>query len=141
MSEPSIIIDTGPLVASLVKDEEHHDWASHLIADLPAPLITSEPVITETCFLLHRKKLSLDSLFLLFERESLIMAYDLQSETTLIRSLLTKYHSLPMSLADATLVRLAERHDNATIFTLDKHFRIYRKHGRRQIPLIIPDKS
>ena len=46
-----------------------------------------------------------------------------------------------MSLADATLVRLAELHDNAAVFTLDSDFRIYRKHGRRQIPLIIPEKK
>ena len=141
MSEPSIIVDTGPLVAALVKHDEFHEWASQIIATLPAPLITSEPVIAEACFLLHRRKLPLDSLIQLFERESLIIAFDLQSEVASLKSLLSKYRDLPMSLADATLVRLAELHDNAAVFTLDSDFRIYRKHGRRQIPLIIPEKK
>lgn len=140
MSEPSIIIDAGPLVASLVKQDEYHDWASRIIADLPAPLITSESVITEACFLLHRHKLPLDSLWRLFERESLVIGFDLQAEVEAVKALSAKYRMLPMSLAGATLVRLAEMYDDATIFTLDHHFRIYRKHGRRQIPLIIPDE-
>jgi uncharacterized protein len=140
VNEPSIIIDAGPLVASLVKQDEYHDWASRIIADLPAPLITSESVVTEACFLLHRHQLPLDSLWRLFERESLIIDFDLQTEVEAIRAFSSKYERFPMSLADATLVRLPEIHDNATIFTLDGHFRIYRKHGRRQIPLIIPEE-
>ncbi len=52
--------------------------------------------------------------------------------------MIRKYKDLPMSLADASLVRLAERHSGSSVFTLDSHFRIYRKHGRQQIPVIMP---
>ena len=52
--------------------------------------------------------------------------------------LIRKYEDLPMSLADACLVRLAELHPAARVFTLDSHFRVYRKNGRQQIPVIIP---
>ena len=40
--------------------------------------------------------------------------------------------------APACLVRMAELHDGATIFTLDHHFRIYRRNRRQNLPLIIP---
>jgi predicted nucleic acid-binding protein len=50
-----------------------------------------------------------------------------------------RYANVPMSLADACLVRIAERTANATVLTLDSDFRIYRQKGRRLIPLITPD--
>ncbi len=43
-----------------------------------------------------------------------------------------------MSLADGCLVRMAELNDDSIVFAIDAHFRGYRKHGRRQIPLILP---
>lgn len=50
-----------------------------------------------------------------------------------------RYESVPMSLADACLVRMSELAKDATVFTLDGDFRIYRRHGRQAIPLIFPD--
>ncbi|MGI8653871.1 MAG: hypothetical protein ACR2LC_01485 [Pyrinomonadaceae bacterium] len=46
-----------------------------------------------------------------------------------------------MALADACLVRMSELIEGSTIFTLDSDFWIYRKNGKAQIPLIIPDKT
>ena len=42
------------------------------------------------------------------------------------------------SLADASLVRLAEISDAPTLLTTDSDFHIYRRHGRQSIPLITP---
>ena len=50
-----------------------------------------------------------------------------------------RYRNRPMSLADACLVRLSELHTSGEVFTLDSDFRIYRRHGNRVIPLLIPD--
>jgi hypothetical protein len=44
-----------------------------------------------------------------------------------------------MALADACLVRLAELHDGASLLSIVGDFTVYRKHGRRMIPLIVPD--
>ena len=55
-----------------------------------------------------------------------------------IGRLLRRYSNVPMSLADACLVRIVERTPNASVFTLDSDFRIYRQRGRRLIPLMIP---
>ncbi len=52
--------------------------------------------------------------------------------------LMVRYGNVPMSLADACLLRLVERTRNATLFTLDSDFRIYRQKGRRVVPLISP---
>ncbi len=140
MNERPIVIDAGPLVAYFSEHEQHHLWVRQAAEDLPTPFLTSEPALTEACHLLQRHKLSLAPLFELLVNGVILIAFDVQEHHESLIPLIEKYADLPMSLADATLVRLAELHDNATVFTLDHHFRIYRKHGRRQIPLIVPDK-
>lgn len=64
--------------------------------------------------------------------------FRLGDEILAVRSLMDKYRSVPMSLADACLVRMSELEPRATIVTLDAHFRIYRRLGRGVIPLISP---
>lgn len=56
-----------------------------------------------------------------------------------LRALMRRYCNRPMSVADACLVRLSERHMNGAVFTLDSDFRIYRRHGNRVIPVLMPD--
>jgi uncharacterized protein len=56
-----------------------------------------------------------------------------------MRELMEKYRDLPMDLADASLVRVAEREDLTRIFTLDRrHFSVYRP-GRRRRFSILPE--
>ena len=43
-----------------------------------------------------------------------------------------------MSYADACLVRMAELHPEASVWTLDRHFQVYRRHQRQTISLIAP---
>jgi hypothetical protein len=45
----------------------------------------------------------------------------------------------PMSLADACLVRRSGLHADCRVFTLDRDFCRYRRHGRQVIPLLAPD--
>jgi uncharacterized protein len=143
VSEPLVIIDTGPLVALIRQADANHEWAAITTRKLSAPFVTSESVISETCFLLARNHEPANRVFEFFRRDSIIAAFDLQTEWTNVATLMNRYAKMPdnrrMSLADATLVRLAELYDHAAVFTVDSDFRIYRKHGRRQIPLIIPD--
>lgn len=49
-----------------------------------------------------------------------------------------RYADVPMSLADACLVRMSELSDDASVLTLDSDFRIYRRLGRQAIPLLTP---
>ena len=64
----------------------------------------------------------------------------IMSERAAVSRLLSKYADRPMSLADACLVRLAELNDRASVLTIDGDFAVYRKHGRRVIPLIAPTR-
>lgn len=52
MSSAATLVDTGVLVALLNRKEQHHFWATEKTRTLSAPLLTCEPVLTETYFLL-----------------------------------------------------------------------------------------
>ena len=138
MAERPIVVDTGPLVAFLVADDHHHAWAVERFKELRAPFLTCEPVLTETYHLLRRLRLGEQRFFELLARGLVEVDFDLVAEHAALASLTAKYRDLPMSLADACLVRLVELHPGATVFTVDRHFRIYRHHGRRHIPTIMP---
>jgi uncharacterized protein len=64
--------------------------------------------------------------------------FNLGAELTTVLALLTQYQSVPVSLVDAELVRMAELYSNSSVFTLDNDFQIYRKNRDRLIPLISP---
>jgi predicted nucleic acid-binding protein len=53
--------------------------------------------------------------------------------------LLEKYADVPMSFADACLVRMTETLNDPVLLTTDHDFRIYRRHGRQTIPCVLPD--
>lgn len=65
--------------------------------------------------------------------------FQLQAEATRVFALMEKYRDLPMSLADASLVAMVETGIGDRVFTLDKHFRVYRHSGRRVVPVLIPE--
>ena len=132
------IADTGPLVAFLDKGQAHHAWAKQQIRTLQEPLLTCEPVLTEAAFLLARIPGARDGLFGLIRDGALRIAFNFSDGCEEIAALCAKYHNLPMSLADACLVRMAEQNDRHAVFTLDSDFRVYRKNGRDAIPLIAP---
>ncbi len=66
------------------------------------------------------------------------IALDVQEEQADLRALMHRYRNRPMSLADACLVRLSELRADGEVFTLDSDFRIYRRHGNRVIPVLMP---
>ncbi len=131
-------MDTGPLVAFLHAAEGMHDWATARFQELPAPFLTCEPVLAETFFLMSRHPDGPRRFFDLLGSGVLEVGFSVLGEREALGKLIHKYKDLPMSLADACLVRMAELHPGASVFTLDSHFRIYRKNGRQQIPVIMP---
>jgi len=105
---------------------------------LRPPLLTCEPVLTEAAFLLKRDGQDADALFELLERGVIRIAMAVQDELADVRALMHRYRNRPMSLADACLVRLSEIHPAGEVFTLDSDFRIYRRHGNKVIPVLMP---
>jgi len=91
-------------------------------------------------FLLARVPAAQDAVFTLLENGVLKIGFHLAEHLTTVRVLMEKYRDIPMSLADACVVRMAELSDRHRIFTLDTDFAIYRKHGREPLPLLIPDR-
>jgi predicted nucleic acid-binding protein len=139
--ERPVIADTGPLVAFLVEREPRHAWAVEQFKSLPTPFFTCEPVLTETFHLLRHAREGSARFFDLLDRGLFVVDFDLMTETKSLERLIRKHEDLPMSLADACLVRMAETRPNAIVLTLDRHFKIYRKNGRQAIPAIMPDSS
>jgi predicted nucleic acid-binding protein len=105
---------------------------------LRPPLLTCEPVVTEAAFLLKRDGRDADALFELLERGVVRIALAVQEEQADVRALMHRYRNRPMSLADACLVRLSEIHSAGEVFTLDSDFHVYRRHGNKVIPLLMP---
>lgn len=135
----AVILDTGPLVTFLAVGLKHHDWVCEQWQRLRPPLITCEPVLTEATFLLKREGHEPDPLFILLERGVLRIGLELEDQLPDLRTLMRRYRDRPMSLADACLVRLSELHRESRIFTLDEDFRIYRRHGNKVIPVLMPE--
>ena len=133
------IVDTGPLVAFFDKSERYHVWATKRIEELEAPLLVCEPVLAETMYLLSSFPMTQDVLCGLLQNGALKIAFQLEQHIAAVRGLIRKYRNVPMSLADACVVRMAEIHQHNTILTLDADFLVYRKRGR--IPLMVMHPS
>jgi len=69
-----------------------------------------------------------------------VVTFSYEDQKVFIGRLLKKYADVPISFADACLVRMAELHPDSAVFTLDSDFKIYRRNGRQAIPLIFPEK-
>lgn len=135
----ALLLDTGPLVAFLAADTLHAAWVHEQWKRAVPPMLTCEPVLTEAAFILKREGVDPDAIFALLERKVIRVALHLEKERAVLRALMRRYRDRPMSLADACLVRLAELHSGAKVFTLDSDFRIYRRHGNKTIPLLMPE--
>jgi predicted nucleic acid-binding protein len=135
-----VVVDTGPLVALLSRTDRHHRWVREVLDTLEPPIFTCEAVISETCFLLSRVRTGQDAVFELLSNDILKIDFRISSEVTALRALMSKFANVPMSLADACLVRMSELELNSRILTLDGDFRVYRRNRRQAIPTIMPTR-
>jgi uncharacterized protein len=133
-----VLVDTGPLVAFLNRRDHSHAWAREQLGAIEPPLLTCEAVLTEACFLLGRLRGGTEALMKLLSAGAVAVPFRLDQEIGPVTKLLRKYADVPIALADACLVRMAELVAESAVLTLDKDFRIYRKHGRQVIPTILP---
>jgi len=133
------IVDTGPLVALLDAREPHHAWARETLRNLQTPLQTCEAVLSEACFLLKDVKGGRNAVLSLVSRGMLVLNFQLGAELEAVRKLMQKYANVPMALADACLVRMAEMTPRAAVVTVDSDFSVYRRNGRQAIPVVMPD--
>jgi predicted nucleic acid-binding protein len=132
-----ILIDTGPIVALFDKDDRYHTLCVEILKEIKERLISTWPVLTECFYLLNFSWEVQDSLWLFIQRGGMEI-YPLEKELLIrCRELMKQYRDLPMDLADATLVTLADALGASKIFTLDhKDFSIYRLKQKRRFALI-----
>jgi predicted nucleic acid-binding protein len=133
-----VILDTGPLVALLNHRDIHHSWALAASRNLRPPLYTCEAVITEAHHLLGRVYQGYRRLHQLVESGRLDLSFSYGQHLREIHALIHAYEDAPMSFADACLVRMAEMQAGSQVFTIGRHFAIYRQHKARKLKLITP---
>ncbi len=132
-----MLVDAGPLVALIDRADPSHDACVATLKTLRDPLVTVWPAFTEAMYLLGRSWQGQKALWSRLETEALALAPLDEVDAPRMRELMDKYRDLPMDLADAALVRVAERDALTQIFTLDrKHFSVYRPGRRRRFSVV-----
>jgi len=132
----TVLVDTGFLIALLSRRDRHHRWAAAQTPHFPRPWKTCEAVLSESFHLLGAP--GEKALALLLRRGAVVSAFDFSRELERVLNLMDKYADVPMSLADACLVRMSEIASNAVLLTTDRDFRVYRRNGRQVIPTRTP---
>ena len=136
-----VLVDAGPLVALIDRGDAAHQACVETLQTLHGSLITVWPAFTEAMYLLRGSWRAQSALWSRLETEALDLAPLDESDARRMRELMEKYRELPMDLADAALVRVAERESLTRIFTLDvRHFSLYRGARRRRFT-IVPGRS
>jgi predicted nucleic acid-binding protein len=132
-----ILVDAGPLVALIHADDRHHARCREALKTIREPLGTVWPAVTEAMYLLGFSPRAQDALWRLLERDAVkILSLD-ASDVPRMRELMRKYGDLPMDLADAALVRVAEREKLPRVFTIDRRdFEVYRPRGLRRFAIL-----
>lgn len=133
----SVLVDAGFLVALLSRRDRHHAWAAAQGANFPPPWSTCEAALSEAFHVLGAR--GTPALGALLRRSSLRPAFDLGDQLEPALKLMEKYSDVPMSLADACLVRMSEIFSDALLLTTDTDFRVYRRHSRHVVPCVIPE--
>lgn len=128
-----ILVDAGPLVALIHADDLHHARCREALASLREPMLTVWPAFTEAMDLLRFSHAGQETLWEMLATGALALAHLDEDDAPRMRELMRKYRGLPMDLADAALVRVAERERIPRIFTIDRRdFTVYRpRHVRR----------
>jgi predicted nucleic acid-binding protein len=134
--ERNVLVDTGFVVALLSRRDKHHSWAAAQAPHFALPWRTCEAVLSEVFHLLGAR--GGPALCALLRRRALVVNFDLGSHLNPVLTLMQKYANVPMSFADACLVRMTEFLADPVLLTTDSDFRIYRRHSRQVVPCIMP---
>ncbi|HEY7365658.1 MAG TPA: PIN domain-containing protein [Methylomirabilota bacterium] len=132
----SVLVDAGFLVALLSRRDGNHRWAAGQAPSLPPPWRTCEAVLSEAFHLLGRR--GGPGLAALLRHHAVVPAFELGAHIEHVLRLMQKYADVSMSLADACLVRMTESLSDPVLLTTDGDFRIYRRHNRQAVPVVMP---
>jgi len=133
----NVLVDAGFLVALLSSRDTHHQWAVAQASELPPPWSTCEAVLSEAFHLIGDR--GVPNLAALLRRRAVLISFTLAENPDPVLKLIEKYSNVPMSLADACLVRMTETLADPIILTTDQDFRVYRRHSRQVVPCVTPE--
>lgn len=137
MRPAGVLLDTGPLVALLSRNDANHERARQAFAECRAPFRCTEAVIAEACFLMRRVHADGPAEVLsLGARGLYAIAMFAEPHWKDIQALLKKYGDRPISLADACLIQCATIHDEPRILTFDRDFQVYRWGRNRKFEIL-----
>jgi uncharacterized protein len=132
-----VLLDTGPLVALLSRDDVNHERARRIFADCAPPFRCCEAVLAEACFLMRKvHAMAPADVAALGARGVYRIAISAEEHWTSIEASLRKYSNRPISFADACLIRCAEVHEESRIATFDREFSVYRWARNRKFELL-----
>lgn len=132
-----VLLDTGVIVALLDRSERHHERCVDVVANVVGPLVTCEAVIAEACYLVRRLPGAAEAVLENVEMGVFRVPVRLEDQAGTVRKLLRKYREVPIDLADACLVDLADRFGTGRILTLDGDFGVYRWRSRRRFESLV----
>ena len=132
----SVLVDAGFVVALLNRDDGHHQWARTQASELPPPWQSCEAALSEAFHLLGTR--GVPALAALLRRDAMRISFRLATDLEPVLSLMKKYADVPMSFADACLVRISETLGDSVLLTTNGDFRIYRRHSRHVISCVTP---
>jgi len=132
----SALVDAGFLVAMLSRRDSHHKWAVLKASENSPPWYTCEAVLSEAYHLIGER--GAPALNALLSRRAVVARFNLDDNLEAVVAFLQKYASVPMSFADACLVRMSETMADPLILTTDSGFHLYRRHSRQVVPVLCP---
>jgi predicted nucleic acid-binding protein len=129
------ILDAGPLIAAINRDDRHHRWAREMLARIGPPFHSCPEAMAEAAAMTGRPAAIVD----MIHAGEIVLAFDLAAQAASVLKLLKKYADREMDLADACIVRMTELVRDCHVVTLDRtDFSVYRRNGRDLIPLVAP---
>jgi predicted nucleic acid-binding protein len=134
----NVLADAGFLVAILADRDSNRRWAIATAEQHPPPWKTCEAVLSEAFYLAGSAGTS--TLIELLRRGAVVPAFHLDDDAQAVLALMRKYRDVPMSFADACLVRMTELLSDPLLLTTDADFRIYRRHSRQTVPSVMPSR-
>jgi predicted nucleic acid-binding protein len=138
----SCLLDTGPIVAFLDRDEPDHATVKGFLADFQGQLTTTAAVLTEAFHFLSSQRDGPAQLVAFIERSDLRI-HEVFEATSLraVAELMAKYVDCPMDFADGTLVLTANQLQIDRVLTLDRRgFATFRHHRNRRFKLVLDER-
>jgi uncharacterized protein len=135
----ALILDTGPLYASLDRSDQDHAACRGLIEGADEPIVIPAPVLVEVDSWIHQRLTPGALVVLLSDIESgAYQVVDLQSgDYVRVRELCDRYADADIGFVDAAVLTIVERLGESKLATLDRrHFSLLRPRHRDAIDLL-----